>query len=207
MLIVALLASVFGYLSYYRPATCTVHYKVSTVAVSDLDQLRLKFHAIAGSPYQWTLSNDEAIADLVSLQKGPLPYLYEKSLRVASWPRQADSFTYIQHVPSESFGSKRASGEFAGFWGVRKEGSGWQFRAEAHIAHRQPASATVDSHLSGPLENVRGKLIYEGEMPKKYLVFAAPIGQARYHIVLIEIYHRDDPIQQSDYLVQRLRPR
>ncbi|MBA2115790.1 hypothetical protein [Bremerella alba] len=187
MVIVALLAGVFGYLSYYRPAMCQVHYQVATLAIDEVDRLGLKFHAVEDSPYQWVLDDEQAIADLLKQQQSPQPPFYQKQYPVANWPRQADSYSYIRHVSVDEITPAQASGEFAGFWGVQNAGGQMKFRAEAQIAHRQPAEKTVDDQRSGRYDEVQGKLFYEGALPKNYLVFAAPINKTQYHILLVEV--------------------
>lgn len=187
LVIVALFAGVFGYLSYYRPSICQIHYQVAVLEVEDVDQLGLKFHAVQGSPYQWALDDDQAIAALLKQQKSPQSPFYEKQYPVATWPRQADSYTYIRHIPIDEITPAQVSGEFAGFWGVQRAGGQLKFRAEAQIAHRQPTEKTVNDRRPGRYDEVQGKLSYEGALPTKYLVFAAPINKKQYHILLVEV--------------------
>lgn len=189
MVIVALFAGVFGYLSYFRPARCLVSYQVVTLSAQDVDRLGLDFHTINGSPYRWALDSKDEIAELIHLQSQIEKPLYEKQMTVAVWPRQADTYTYIRptritNATSPHPGLK--SGEFAGFWGVQKAGGKLMFRVEAQLAHRQPALATTGEFESGPSDEVTGTLNYEGELPTSKLIFVAPLGNKQVHLFLIE---------------------
>ncbi|WDI42945.1 hypothetical protein [Bremerella sp. P1] len=189
MVIVALFAGVFGYLSYFRPAKCLVSYQVVTLPAQEVDRLGLEFHVIDDSSYRWALDPKDEIAELIRRQSRTEKPLYEKQMTVASWPRQADTYTYIRPAvisASTSPHPEFKSGEFAGFWGVRKVGGQLMFRVEAHTANRQPRIMTVDDQRLGRFDEVAGALAYEGEFPTSKLVFAAPMGDQHVHLIVVE---------------------
>ena len=189
MLIVALFAGVFGYLSYFRPARCLVTYQVTTLSAQDVKALGLDFHAIGDSPYRWAFDSNDAVAQLVRQKNQVEKPLYEKQLTVANWPRQADTYTYIRPAAINTATSPHPefkSGEFAGFWGVRKAGGQLVFRAEGNATHRQPREAGLGVDGNGRFDEVAGKLAYEGKLPASRLIFAAPVGDNLIHLFLIE---------------------
>lgn len=210
MVIVALFAGVFGYLSYFRSAKCLMVYSVTTLPAQDVDGLGLDFHPIDDSPYQWAFDSDDAVAQLVHLKNNAERPLYDKQLTVAYWPRQADTYTYIRPVAINTETSPHpdfASGEFAGFWGVRKVGGQLVFRVEGHTAHRQPKVAGFDEDQYGRFDEVAGNLFYEGEFPVSGLIFAAPVGDDQIHLFLIQaeevsakepFVHRPGPIDSLE---------
>ncbi|QDU74519.1 hypothetical protein Pan97_15280 [Bremerella volcania] len=210
MVIVALFAGVFGYLSYFRSARCLLSYQVTTLSAEDVDGLKLDFHAIDGSPYRWAFDQEDAIAELTRQRRQIEPPLYEKQLTVAYWPRLADSYTYIRPTTINSATSPfpdYKSGEFAGFWGVRKAGGRLMFRVEAQTSHRQPRVANVEDVSNGRFDEVSGTLAYEGKFPTSKLIFAAPMGNGQVHLFLIQteevsakepFVHRPGPIDSLE---------
>ncbi|MEW4562337.1 hypothetical protein AB1K70_07415 [Bremerella sp. JC770] len=188
MVVVALFAGVFGYLSYYRSARCLMVYSVTTLPAQDLESLGLDFHPIDGSPYRWALDSDGAVTKLVYQKSQIERPLCDKQMTVASWPRQADTYTYIRFTPNNTATSPHpgsTSGEFAGFWGVRKVGGQLMFRVEGHAAHRQPKAAGSSTDQHERYDEVEGKLFYEGAFPESQLIFAAPVGPDQVHLFLI----------------------
>lgn len=206
MLIIALFAGMFGYLSYFRSARCLMTYQVATLSAQDVNALGLEFHAIDDSPYRWAFDIDDAVTKLLRQKSHVEKPLYEKQMTVAHWPRQADTYTYIRPAAINSATSPHPdfkSGEFAGFWGIRKVGGQLMFRVEAHAAHRQPKEAGFDVDGNGRLDEVAGNLVYEGELPASRLIFAAPVGDDQIHLFVIEakevsaqepFVHRPGPI-------------
>lgn len=218
MVIVALFAGVFGYFSYFRPARCLLTYQVVTLAAEDLEGLGLDFQFIDDSPYRWSFDTNDAVAELVR-QKGQVEKpLYEKQMTVANWPYRADTYTYIRPTKMSTATSPHPefkSGEFAGFWGVRKVGSRVMFRVAGQTAHRQPVEDTEMQHAPGQVDEVSGTLAYEGELPTSKLIFAAPFGNKQVHLFLIDakevsstepVVYQPGPIESSELTSEQRDP-
>lgn len=189
---IAMLAAWFGYMAYFRPAVAVVSYEIATIPKDQIDALAFTFHEIEDSPYQWAEVDDfdpEAFTPLEDRQQEP--FYAKQEFQVHIWPRQADTYTSNRFVRLPDQGSGRPPGaestQVGGFWGARKAGSQQQFRIELNVAHQYPNFTDIEKTIVPRTDDIRGRLSYEGAMPKGDLLFLAPVNQDVYHVILVHV--------------------
>ncbi|RCS41228.1 hypothetical protein DTL42_21905 [Bremerella cremea] len=187
--IITILAAIFGYLGYYRPAQAIVSYQVATIPTQQLDAIGLTFNAIEGSPYRWAEVNDFDLATFTPEDNRTQQPFSVRKTAISSWPMEAASYVDIRFVDTQTEDGRPMrvieTSQFTGFMGTRKAGLNLQLRLELNVSHQYPDFPNAPKDYLPQLKTAEGKIFYEGAMPGGDLLFIAPISNDVYHAVLV----------------------
>ncbi|MBM3967930.1 MAG: hypothetical protein FJ308_23185 [Planctomycetes bacterium] len=197
LLVVTGFAILFAYLSYYRSTQASVDYTFLAVESTDLDSLALNLNDVLGSPYKWTHLDDSDVKTLLLGSRLVSADILQKQASVHSWPMQAHTSTWTRPVFLEVNDPRQGehpaklvefeSAAFGGFLGVRLAGRRLQFRVEAKVDYNRPDDDVEPKDMNHPMDRIQGTLFYEGQAPEHALMFAAPLDDHTYHVVLFTV--------------------
>jgi hypothetical protein len=210
LLVLMTLTAVFcTYWVYYRPtsATGTVTYQVLLLKAAPFDNLlsgktRLP---VEGSPYACSSLDGQEIDSFLKDKRAVLQ-AHGTTKTVHTWPSQADSYICesFRSLPikksmvwvKENDGIKSIANVFpaidndsmAGFMGFRRTGLTYRLRLDYAVSYQAIPDDELESvqDIPKPLR-VSGSIFYDGALPKGKLVFFAPFGNDKYHVIIFVV--------------------
>jgi hypothetical protein len=187
-------AILFAYLAYFRSTQATVEYTSVAVESTALNSLNLDFNDVPDSQYKWTHLDDSDVKTLLLGSSGGRSHLLQKRISVHTWPMQAETGMGTRPVTLELIDPQQGehpiklpmfeTATFGGNLGVRLAGRRLQFRIDAKVGYQRPDEDIDPKDMNLPTDEVEGRLFYQGKAPEHALMFAAPLDDHSYHVVL-----------------------
>lgn len=197
LLVVTGFAILFAYFSYFRSTQASVDYTFLAVESTDLDSLALNLNHVPGSPYKWTHLDDSDMKTLLLGSRSVSADIFQKQASIHNWPMQAETgigtrsvFLEVNDPHQGEHPAKLPMFEtatFSGFLGVRLAGRRLQFRVDAEVGYDRPDDDVEPKDMNHPMDKIQGTLFYEGQAPEHALMFAAPLDDYTYHVVLFTV--------------------
>ena len=199
LLLMLVLSVFFAYLAHYRPNRRTVAYESVLVPEAAMVSWCDNRTRLDNSPYSYKLLTKDELTELRNQLSSLGTSIIAEKRTIHMWPKQSVSDTGIVPFflpiddPLQGANPSKIptdySGNLNGFLGIRKAGLQIQLRVDVGTQLRKPEAKDVYSPQEMPkYEEVAGPLFYEGEAPENGLIFAAPIGEHSFHVVLFEVY-------------------
>lgn len=193
---ILILSGFVAYLAYYRTATQVVTYESVLVSGSNLGTLTTQLRPTKDSPYGYRVLNQTEFEQMRQVLQADATKLVAGQQSIHIWPRQAVSRTFSRPTflpvddpkqgPMPAKLPADVSGHFNGFFGIRREGGALRLRVEVYVSCRKPDESVRYVTLGEvKYDETAGDLFYEGPAPEHGILFAAPIDEQKYHVVLI----------------------
>ena len=192
----ALLAAAFAYLGFFQTTTRTVTYHSIRLDSGSFDASGAT--QVDDSAYAWKmLSEAEANALKKTIAEAPESVLFQSRETVSRWPnyptiqQSSNPGALDVNDPRQGPNAKRPYIEhkrLSGFLGVRIKGGQLQFSVLGSTTVRALRNHdTLGPDETPPLDEVDGRLTYQGDAPDHGLAFFAPIDENRINVVLFVV--------------------
>lgn len=185
MTFVIVLAIACYFWGFFKSARARVAYQSLEVLEDDFQNLTGDWNKISSSPYRWQFLTE---AQLTSIQSGGNPKYRARSKIISAWPQ--DYLDGYEH-PGQGLSTASAEplvslGRLHGTVGARMAGDMLQMQIDLSVSHQQLEKRNRRKPTRIPECELAGAIRYEGYAPKQYLMFAAPLKESVYHVLVFE---------------------